>query len=169
MPIKTSIKPVLRIKFKNIDIKQVRKANELSWGLYEITYHNPVSSSDTGNNITQYVWGTPNPLDADKVYTLLKPTVSNDYTATQAATIFGSNAAYKSHCGHKINDKEYWWLIDNEDEELPHEYIKYDDEGIFSYIPAIDFDFKKDLEFFVGWRQKKYTWEGSYSYTQWED
>ena len=167
MPIVIGDKPVLRVKFKDIDIRRVRKADDLTWGLYEITYHNPANGSDTGGNIKKYVWGTPNPDDVTKVYTLLKPTYSNDYTAAQAASIFGAGAAYKSRCGKKVGDKEYWWLVDNDDADLPHEYIEYDSDGEFSYIPAIDFDFKKDLEFYVGWRQKRYTWEGSYSMTVW--
>lgn len=40
MPIITGNKPIFRIKLRDANIREVRKGNELEWGLYEITYTN---------------------------------------------------------------------------------------------------------------------------------
>lgn len=86
MPVYVLDKPVMSIKRGDADIREVRRGDDLVWGLYLITYTDGVDSSTGG--LTKYVWGYPNyPATPPGDFTL---TVPGDKTAAQNT--------YKTHC-----------------------------------------------------------------------
>ena len=127
MPIIIGNKPIFRIKMgtTNLNIREVRKGTDLTWGLYEITYVNRGPKKvDVGwganKNIPNYVWGYPNQSKQD--FYLYVP---DDATAAEAKAILGNNYGYKSHC-------EKW----------------HRDNTCLNYIPAITVNFHTDLSLF---------------------
>lgn len=148
MPILHNNRPLFRIKFKDANIREVRRGNELEWGLYEISYLNKGPSIvnvgwNYGENIPNYVWGYPNQSKND--FDLILP---EDIMAAEAESILGSDYAYKTH--------STGWYSAKECDEL-------------HYIPAITRDFHKDLSLFCGWKQRKYLYTGTYKYQRWVD
>lgn len=150
MPIITGNKPIFRIKLRDANIREVRKGNELEWGLYEITYTNKGPKDvevgwDEGQNIPNYVWGYPDysksindgtvePNDFE-LYT------PEDATAVESFAALGAGYGYKSHAVK--------W---------------YDDNTCLNYIPAITKDFYRDLSLYCKWKQRRYRFTGVYAY-----
>ncbi len=148
MPIIVGNKPIFRIKVGDVNIREVKKGNDLEWGLYEITYINkgPKDVSigyDNNKNIPEYVWGYP---DYNKSISddTIEPNdfylyVPDDATAEESGQILGSGYAYKSH-------PLYW----------------YDDPSCDSlyYIPAVTKDFYRDLSLYCKWKQRRYLYNG---------
>jgi len=144
MPILHNNRPLFRIKFKDANIREVRRGNELEWGLYKIEYINGIPIELEKENITEYVWGYPGYLKED--FTLFLPEgydSNGGVMAEEAGDAAGSEFAYKS--------KANGW---------------YSDHDCLSFIPAITRDFHKDLKLFCKWTQRRYWFNGTY---KWED
>ena len=143
MPIIIGNKPIFRIKMgtTNLNIREVRKGTDLTWGLYEITYVNRGPKKvdvgwGTNKNIPNYVWGYPNQSKQD--FYLYVP---DNATAAEAKAALGANYGYKSH-------SDGW----------------FEDNSCFTFFPAITKDFHKDLTLFCKWRQRKFCFNGTYVY-----
>lgn len=165
MPIIVGDKPIFRIKFGDADIREVRKGDELQWGLYEITYINKgpkdVSTGyEQNKNIPMYVWGYPNRTSKDAYiyentdeFPLTKPA---DATAVESATALNvepsDDYGYKSHSDGWFNNGG----CINNSQEITKDSL--------SYIPAITQDFYWDLTLFCKWRQRRYRFNGTYSW-----
>lgn len=133
MPIITGNKPIFRIKFRDANIREVRKGNELEWGLYYIKYFNEIKTEQEGENIGEYVWGYPD-YKLEDFYLYIPEDVPN------LAETNVDMAEYRSH-----NDG---WYSDGSGEEL-------------YYIPAITRNFHRDLTLFCKWRQRQYRYSGT--------
>lgn len=136
MPIITGNKPIFRIRFDDVNIREVRKGNELEWGLYKISYVNKGPKNTDKENITNYVWGYPDYKKED--FYLYKP---DDATAVESGSALGSDYAFRSHSSG--------W---------------YSDRVCLNYIPAITRDFYKDLSLYCKWKQRRYSWNGVYKW-----
>ena len=93
MPIYEGQLPIIRIKQGETDIVEVYKGENLVWGLYQITYHNPIDSSTGG--ISDYVWAYPNYPEV----------IPGDYTLLVPADITAAQNTYKTHCDGWYRDK----------------------------------------------------------------
>ena len=143
MPIIVGNRPIFRIKFKDADIREVRRGTILKWGLYKITYINkgPKDRSvgwEKGQNIPDYVWGYPAQSKLD--FYFYEP---DNATAEESKLALGDGYGYKSHSDG--------WFTEPECDEL-------------YYIPAVTRDFHKDLSLFCKWRQRKFCFNGTYMY-----
>lgn len=158
MPIITGNKPIFRIRYRDANIREVRKATELEWGLYEITYINKGPKDvevgyEEDTNVPTYVWGYPNQTSADQYIYIPEDQsldknefnlhVPENSTAAEAKEALGDGYGYRSH-------SDGW----------------YDDNECLNYIPAITRDFHKDLTLFCKWRQRKYCFNGTYKYEE---
>lgn len=159
MPIITGNRPIFRVKLKDVNIREIRRADELSWGLYEVTYINKgpkivEGGYESTTNVPTYVWGYPNQTAADKYIYIPDPSsglnkkefnihIPEDATAEEAKAVLGSSYGYRSH--------SEGWFENNECSD-------------FSFIPAITRDFYRDLTLFCKWRQRKYCFNGTYMY-----
>lgn len=140
MPILTNSRPIFRIKYKDANIREVRKGNELEWGLYEIEYVLGSNSIENNENIKEYVWGYPGYVEDDFI---LKLPEGDDeeyggFSAPQAEVIFGS--------GNKYRTCSTGWFYEPE---------------CLTYIPAITRNFHEDLLLFCRWTQRQYRWSGT--------
>ena len=147
MPIIVGNRPIFRIRFQDAEIREVRKGNELKWGLYKITYVNKGPKEietgwEKGQNIPDYVWGYPAQSKEDFYFY-----VPDDATAAEAKKILGSNYGYKSH-------PDYWF--DSPDCSELH------------FIPVVTRNFHRDLTLFCKWRQRRFTFNGTYMYEKTE-
>lgn len=140
MPILYNERPLFRVKFKDANIKEVRRGTELEWGLYEITYFTGSDSIQNTENITEYVWGYPGYVAEDFILSLPEgdDSLYGGFSASKAGELFGSGNAYRT-CG------KGW----------------YADPECLTYIPAITRNFHRDLLLFCKWAQRKYTWGGT--------
>lgn len=143
MPIIVGNRPIFRIRFGEVEIREVRKGTELKWGLYKIIYINkgPKDRStgwEKGQNIPDYVWGYP--AQSKVPFYFYEP---ENATAVESKEALGNGYGYRSHSDGYFEEPEC--------DEL-------------CYIPAITRDFHKDLTIFCKWRQRKYTWSGTYAY-----
>ena len=139
MPVIHRNRPIFRIKFKDADIREVRKGNELQWGLYLITYTNKgpkdvIVGWEEGDNIPNYVWGYPNQKKED--FKLVNP---EDATAAESKEALGDGYGYRSHA--------VGW------------YSNYDCDDLY-FIPVVERDFHKDMELFCKWKQRRYLYNG---------
>lgn len=154
MPIITGNKPIFRVKLGDVRLKEVKKGDDLTWGLYEITYINKGPKNvDEGfyeyNNVPNYVWGYPDynksisdgDIEPNDFY-LYMP---DDATAAESLAALGAGYGYKSHAVK--------W---------------YDDNACLNYIPAITKDFYRDLSLYCKWKQRRYRFTGVYKYAKWE-
>jgi len=153
MPIITGNKPIFRIKFRDANIREVRKGTELEWGLYYVSYKNngPRIDKETGfedsdKNIIDYVWGYPDYKTEDFYLYVPENVPSAEEEALNADVSHIS--AYRSH-------SEGWF--DNEKCENKPE------DGL-NYIPAITMNFHKDLTLFCKWKQRQYRYSGTLKY-----
>lgn len=144
MPIITGNRPIFRIKFSDANIREVRKGNELEWGLYEIKYENDGPREDTGDNenITEYVWGYPDYKKED-FYLYIPdniPGEDEDPNIYPASTMRAHSDGWydNENCGGS--------------------------SGNLNYIPAITRDFFMDLTLFCRWRQRQYRFSGTMTY-----
>lgn len=147
MPILTNSRPLLRIKLgENVNIREVRAATDLTWGLYEVTYiSNLPSQYQSTQNPSEYVWGYPNGTPQD--FTLSLPegndTTYGGFSADVAQSIFGSfQRTYASG-----------W---------------YTEPGCLTYFPAITRDFHQDLLLFCKWTQRQYRYSGTITNDRYE-
>ena len=150
MPIITGNKPIFRVKLGDVQLREVKKGDDLTWGLYQITYINKGPKDvKTGffehENIPNYVWGYP---DYDKSITdgTIEPNdyyiyTPDDASAIEAYATLGAGYGYKSHAVK--------W---------------YDDHTCLNYIPAVTQDFYKDLSLYCKWKQRRYRFNGTYAY-----
>ena len=143
MPIIVGNRPIFRIRFQDANIREVRKGNELKWGLYKIDYINEGPKKvgvgwESGQNIPNYVWGYPAQSKQD--FYFYEP---EDVTAAEAKEKLGENFGYRSHSDG--------WFTKHECNEL-------------YYIPAVTRNFHKDLTLFCKWRQRRYKFNGTYSW-----
>ena len=66
--------PLFRVRFEDINIREIRRGNELEWGLYKINYTNfgpktiDLGFNDNKKNIPNYVWGYPDQKKAEFVF-----------------------------------------------------------------------------------------------------
>ena len=163
MPIIVGNKPIFRIKFKDANIREVRKSNDLQWGLYEVTYINDGPNTTTtgytsSTNVPTYVWGYPNQTSKD--HYIYEPAgldkhnfnlhVPENATAAEAQQALGDGYGYKSHSDG--------WFDNNG-------CINYPSAELY-YIPAITKDFHRDLDLFCKWRQRRYRYTGTYRYAK---
>lgn len=142
MPILHNNSPLFRIKFKDANIREVRRGNELEWGLYHIEYNQGIPVWMDETNITEYVWGYPDLKKED--YTLHEPTgydLSGGYFASDIGSILGYDYEFKTKSQGWFGEKEY-----------------------LTYIPAITRDFHKDFNLFCKWKQRRYRYTGLYKY-----
>lgn len=150
MPIITGNKPIFRVRLGDVRLREIKKGDDLTWGLYEITYVNKGPKDvDKGfyeyNNVPNYVWGYP---DYNKSISegTIEPNdfnlyIPEDATAEEAQASLGTGYGYKSHA---IN-----W---------------YSDNACLNYIPAVTKDFYKDLSLYCKWKQRRYRFNGTYAY-----
>lgn len=140
MPILHNERPLFRIKFKDANIREVRRGTELEWGLYEITYFTGSDSIQNTENITEYVWGYPGYVPED--FTLTFPEgddyIYGGFSAPKAGELFGSANSYRT-------GGQGW----------------YSEPECLTYIPAITREFHKDLLLFCKWTQRQYRWSGT--------
>jgi len=151
MPIIVGDKPIFRIKFKDADIREVRKGNELEWGLYLITYKNsgPIKIQTAEQveigeqkNISKYVWGYPNQG-------------TNDFYLWVPGTINGQDMGYKSWT--KTTSSDGW----NMRADGWFENAACTEDKYLSYIPATSNDFHKDLTLYCKWTMRQYGFTGT--------
>lgn len=155
MPIITGNKPIFRVRLGDVKLREVKKGDDLTWGLYEITYINKGPKDvEEGfyeyNNVPNYVWGYP---DYNKSISdgTIEPNdfnlyIPEDATAVESYATLGPGYGYKSHA------------------------IKwYDDNACLNYIPAVTKDFYKDLSLYCKWKQRRYTFNGTYAYDKEEE
>lgn len=155
MPIVMDNKPIFRIKLGDINIREIRKGDELEWGLYEIIYINKGPKDvDKGfymnNNIPIYVWGYPDynksisnkTIEPNNFYLYIPENASAD----EAKTALGNAYGYRSH-------SDGW----------------FNDNICLLFFPAITYNFHEDLNIFCKWRQRKYCFNGTYAYDSHEE
>lgn len=150
MPIITGNKPIFRVKLKDVNLREVRKSNDLTWGLYEIKYFNKgpkdvESGYHEYENVPTYVWGYPDYNKSIKEGTI-EPNdfdlyIPEDASAVESYITLGPGYGYRSH--------SMKW---------------YDDNACLNYIPAITKDFYKDLSLYCKWKQRRYRFNGTYTW-----
>ena len=138
MPILHNNSPLFRIKFKDANIREVRRGNELEWGLYEINYVNggpntvDLGFNDASLNIPNYVWGYPDQKKEEFVFV-----IPDDATALESGS-------YRSHSSG--------W---------------YDTNDFSSLYEKLEPNTHKDLNLFCKWTQRRYCFNGTYNWDIW--
>ena len=150
MPIAYTNKPIFRVKLSNVNLREIRKSDDLTWGLYEMSYTNKgpkdvESGYHEYENIPTYVWGYPDYNKSIKEGTI-EPNdfdlyIPEDASAVESYITLGTGYGYKSH-------SDGW----------------FDDNACLEFFPAVTRDFHKDWDIFCKWRQRKYCFNGTYMY-----